>query len=185
MDGTGTEDHHVAGSKGRPERCSQEPVLGAANPVVGPTVRRAAGRVADNDHALVADPDPTLTDISTEISRKISRLGRRPLRRPSRPHRPAAVAGPEADADDDQVRIGGVAVNPVSAAEGPYRRPKAVTLTGRSTQPTPGPTRARRAAAFGGAAASRIFHRRCGADRRLTACWVRRRAPRQDMQRVW
>src|SRR6188474_2735709 len=99
----------VSGVRGR--RGSQEPVLGAADAVVDPTVRRASGRVADNEHALVADPDPTLI----EISREISRLGRRPLRRGSRPNRPPVVAGSDAEADGDQVRIGGVAVDPVSA----------------------------------------------------------------------
>jgi hypothetical protein len=32
-------------------------------------VRRAAGRVADNEQALVADPDPALIEIGREISR--------------------------------------------------------------------------------------------------------------------
>jgi hypothetical protein len=68
----GADDHNDAGSKGRRERCSREPVLGAADAGADPTARRAAGRVADNEHALVADPDPTLT----EIGREISRLGR-------------------------------------------------------------------------------------------------------------
>src|SRR5690242_18801754 len=91
-------------------RCSREPVLGAADAVVDPTVRRAAGRVADNDRASVVEPTPTLIEVSG--------LGRRPLWRGSWPNRPAVVAGREADADGDQVRIGGVAVDPVSAGEG-------------------------------------------------------------------
>jgi hypothetical protein len=88
--------------------CSRELVLGAADAVVDPTGRYAGGRVVDNEHALVGDPDPTLI----EISREISRLGRRPLRRGSRPNRLAAVARTEAHADREQVRIGGIAVDP-------------------------------------------------------------------------
>src|SRR3954454_7157646 len=115
------EDHQDAGSIGGRGRFSREPVLGAAAAVVDPTVRRAAGVVADNEHAVVADPDPTLI--------AISRLGPRPLRRGSRPNRPAVIARSEADADGDQVRVGGVAVDAVSAGGGggapPGGRPRA------------------------------------------------------------
>ena len=104
----GAEDHKDARSIGRCERCSPEPFPGATHAVVDPTVRPAAGCVADHENGSVADPDPTLT----AISREISRLGQRPLRRRRRPNRPAAVAGSDTDADGDQVRIGGVAIDP-------------------------------------------------------------------------
>ena len=69
------------------------------------------------------------------------------------PERPTIIAGSEAEADDDQVRRGGVAVDAVSAGKSLDAH-----LTG-PEQPTPGPTRAGLADADGGAAASRILNR--------------------------